>query len=67
MINITKTKVAITFAIGIILTQTGGLFVKIPWLFVTSILIGIILIMVTMSYTVYQLVYFLYNKLNENR
>jgi hypothetical protein len=64
MVNITKTKVAITFAIGIVLTQISVLFVKVPFLFVTSWLIGIVLIMVTMIYTVHELVYYFYNKLN---
>jgi len=65
MFNLTKTKVAVAFATGIILMLISGLFVKVSWLFVTSMLIGIVLVFVTMGYTVHQLVYFLYRKLND--
>jgi len=64
-INITNTKIAIAFAIGLILTQISCFFEKIPWLFVASVLIGIIIIVITMAYFVYHFVHFMYNKMNE--
>jgi hypothetical protein len=67
MISITNTKVAITFAIGLILTQVSGLFTRIPWLFVASMLIGILLIMASMAYFVYHATYFLYDKMKGNK
>ena len=62
--KITHTKVAIAFLIGFCLIYFSGIFSKIPWLFVTSILIGIVLIMSTMGYFLYHAINFWYNKLN---
>lgn len=63
--NITNIKVAIAFLIGVCLIFFSGLFVSIKWLFVTSVLIGIILTLCTMGYFVYHVVNFVYNKMNE--
>ena len=63
-IKVTNGKVAITFVIGFCLIFFSGLLVKVPWLFVTSVLIGIILLSICMGYFVYHLLFFILDKMN---
>lgn len=63
-IKITNGKVAIAFIIGVCLIMFSGFFVKVVWLFVTSILIGIILMLITMFYFTYHLLHYVLDKLN---